>query len=414
MANRICLYFYCFFVTAACGKEPIANQTEERVDSTPPPAESKELSLAEIKLQLVDQNATDETAALFYNLKQVAETHILFGHQDATKRGVDDGTEWANEQHLPSVSTERSDVKNVTGTYPAVYGHDFNHIAGFFDPSNGWFGYEKEIARRLTIEAYDRGGINTYSWHYGNPVSGGSFYWSDSPIKAVHRILPGGDYHDVYKNSLKTIADYAKSLIGANGKPVPILFRPFHEFDGDWFWWGRAHCTAEEYKQLFQFTVTYLRDELGVRNFLYAWSPDRNFNTEAQYLEHYPGDAYVDLVGMDNYGDLQTSETMTIAAQKMKIVSDYAEQHQKVAALTETGLSNLGQANWYTAVLLKALQHHPVRLSYVLVWANRKDSFWTPYKGHPAEADFLSFKNNDYIYFADEMPDMYQLPQVTE
>src|SRR5690606_3494954 len=139
--------------------------------------------------------------------------------------------------------------------------------------------------------------------------------------------------------------------------PVPIIFRPFHEFDGDWFWWGHAHCTATEYKQLYQFTVEYLRDELGVHNFLYAWSPDRNFNSEAQYLERYPGHDYVDLVGMDNYGDLQASTGMATASHKMKIVSDFAEQHHKVAALTETGLSNLGQANWYTAVLLKALQH---------------------------------------------------------
>ncbi|MFB2120537.1 glycoside hydrolase family 26 protein [Parapedobacter sp. 2B3] len=386
------------------------NKIDEKEEQEAP-KEDGPTTLADIKLELVDKDASDETAALFYNLKRVAEEHILFGHQDATKRGVDgDGMEWANEQHLPTVATEKSDVKTVTGAYPAVYGHDFNHIAGFFEPGHSWFAYERDIARQLTIEAYDRGGINTYSWHYGNPVSKGNFYWSDSPVKAVSRILPGGDHHEVYKTSLETIAAYAKSLIGTDGKLVPVIFRPFHEFDGDWFWWGKAHCTVTEYKQLYQFTVEYLRDELGVRNFLYAWSPDRNFNTEAQYLERYPGDDYVDLVGMDNYGDLQAGATVSAAAQKMKIVSDYAVQHQKAAALTETGLSNLGQANWYTAVLLKALQHQPVRLSYVLVWASRKDSFWTPYKGHPAEVDFLSFKNNDYIYFADEMPNMYQLP----
>lgn len=411
MANSICLCLCCLLFAVACGKESITGKTEENTGSEPPSAGNGQLSLEEVKLLLVDKNATDETAALFYNLSRVSEEHILFGHQDATKRGVDgNGTEWANEQHLPAVATEKSDVKTVTGAYPAVYGHDFNHIVGFFEPSNGWFVYEKEIARRLTIEAYNRGGINTYSWHYGNPVSRGSFYWSESPVKAVHRILPGGDYHNEYKTSLKTIADYAKSLIGADGKPVPILFRPFHEFDGNWFWWGQAHCTATEYKQLYRFTVEYLRDELGVRNFLYAWSPDRNFSTEAQYLERYPGDDYVDLLGMDNYGDLQTATTIATAAQKMKIVSDYAEKRHKVAALTETGLSNLGQANWHTAVLLKALQRQPVRLSYVLVWANRKDGFWTPYKGHPAEADFISFKNNDYVLFGDEIPNMYQLP----
>lgn len=393
-----------FTVWVACGKPSKADDSEPDPEVVTP-------TLTEIREQLVDKNATDETAALFYNLRTMAEEHILFGHQDATKRGLDNpNTEWANEAHLPTISTEKSDVQTVTGAYPAVYGHDFNHISGFFDPGNSWFAYEKQIARQLTIEAYDRGGVNTYCWHYANPVSKESFYWSESPVKAVSRILPGGDHHEVYKTSLETIAEYARSLVGADGKPVPVIFRPFHEFDGDWFWWGRAHCTAEEYKALYRFTVEYLRDELDVRNFLYAWSPDRNFNTESQYVERYPGDDYVDLVGMDNYGDLQSAATLAAAAQKMKIVSDFAEQHRKVAALTETGLSNLTQADWYTTVLLKALRLRPVKLAYALAWANRKDAFWTPYQNHPAAADFRAFKADSYVLFGDETPAMYKLP----
>ncbi len=376
----------------------------------PEPNPQPSVTLHDIRKELVDKQATDETAALFHNLRELSKRHILFGHQDATKRGLNaDGTEWANEEHRPSVSSEKSDVKEITGAYPAVYGHDFNHIAGFFEPDQAWFAYERDIARTLTIEAYDRGGVNTYSWHYANPVSKGSFYWSESPVIAVRRILPGGDHHDTYKASLRTIADYAKTLIGKDGKLVPVIFRPFHEFDGDWFWWGRAHCTAEEYKQLYRFTVTYLRDVLEVRNFLYAWSPDKNFENQSVYLERYPGDAYVDVVGMDNYGDLSGTSGISMAANKLKIISDFAVANQKVAALTETGLINLTQPDWYTQVLLKALTQHDVQLSYVLVWANRENSFWTPYKGHAAEADLIRFKSDPYVLFADQTPNMYEL-----
>lgn len=49
-----------------------------------------------------------------------------------------------------------------------------------------------------------------------------------------------------------------------------LIVCPFHEFDGDWFWWGKAHSSVADYKTLYQFTVTYLRDSLGVHNFLYA------------------------------------------------------------------------------------------------------------------------------------------------
>jgi mannan endo-1,4-beta-mannosidase len=341
----------------------------------------------------------------------VAKTNILFGHQDDTKRGVTNAaTQWANEQQFTGVAREKSDVKEITGAYPAVYGHDFIHIANFVD--GNWFDYEAQIAKELTIDAYNRGGVNTYAWHYANPVSSGSFYWDQSPVEAVSKILPGGSHNEIYKTSLKEVADFAKSLIGADGKLVPFIFRPFHEFDGDWFWWGRAHCSVSDYKALYQFTVVYLRDSLDVHNILYAWSPDKNFNTKEQYLERYPGDAYVDIVGSDNYGDLSDGSTPVTASNKLKIVSDYGIAQNKVAAMTETGsTSNFAKADWFTGVLLKVLQQQKLELAYTLVWANTKSNFYTPYKGHSAELDFISFRNNTYVTFGDKLSatSMYQL-----
>jgi mannan endo-1,4-beta-mannosidase len=400
-------------LSASCSKESPASAPVTQPPTTPPPPPpvvEVVPSLATVRSWLVDKNATEETAALFYNLKKISKTNILFGHQDATKRGLSDAnTQWANEQHLPAVSREKSDVKEVTGAYPAVYGHDFQHIADFL--TGNWFDYEKDLARQLTIDAYNRGGVNTYSWHYDNPVSkaDGSFYWDKAPVEAVSKILPGGSHHEVFKQSLKEVADYAKSLTGADGKLVPVIFRPFHEFDGGWFWWGASHCTPAQYKQLYQFTVTYLRDDLGVHNFLFAWSPDRNFSSETQYLERYPGDEYVDLVGSDNYEDLKQATSFTVASGKLTIVSEYAKKKNKLAAFTETGLQNLAQNDWYSQKLLKVLTTQKLELAYVMIWANTKGAFWTPYKGHPAEADFLSFKNNPYLMFGDKLMNVYQL-----
>lgn len=404
----ITVLFACI-LAVSCSKNTVVAETIPPVII--PPVQDTIPSLATVRSWLVDKNATVETAALFYNLKKISKTNVLFGHQDDTKRGVTDAnTQWANEQHLtPHPSTEKSDVKEVTGAYPAVYGHDFQHIADFLN--GNWFDYEKDIARQLTIEAYNRGGINTYAWHYDNPVAqtDGSFYWDNAKVEAVGKILPGGSHHEVFKQSLKEVADFAKSLTAADGKLVPVIFRPFHEFDGGWFWWGATHCTATEYKQLYRFTVTYLRDNLAVRNFLYAWSPDKNFTSETQLLERYPGDEFVDLVGMDNYGDLTGGTSPVIAANKLKIVSDYAGRKNKLAALTETGLSKLTKTDWYTNMLLKVLQNQKLELAYVMVWANTKDAYWTPYKGHAAEADFISFKNNTYVVFGDKLNDVYKL-----
>jgi mannan endo-1,4-beta-mannosidase len=402
--------FVCF-VLLSCSKK---SDMVTLPPSTPPvvviPADTIP-AMATVRSWLVDRNATEQTAALFYNLKKIAKTNILFGHQDDTKRGVTNATtQWANEQHLPAVSSAKSDVKEVTGAYPAVYGQDLQHIADFL--SGNWFDYERDISRQLAVEAYNRGGVNTYSWHYDNPVSqtDGSFYWDNSKVEAVANILPGGSHHDVYKQSLKEVADFAKSLTGADGKLVPVIFRPFHEFDGSWFWWGASHCTPEQYKLLYQFTVGYLRDIMGVHNFLYAWSPDKNFTTLSQYLERYPGDGYVDVIGCDNYGDLSDTGSPLTASNKYKIISDYGKANNKVAAMTETGsTSNLAKANWYTTILLPVIKMQKIELAYTLVWANTKNNFYTPYKGHPAEADFTNFKNDPYLVFGDKIPGMYQL-----
>ena len=363
-------------------------------------------TLLEIKTWLVDKNVNDETAILFYNLKTIAKTNTLFGHQDDTFSGYS----WSRE-------AGRSDVKEVTGSYPALYGWDFLNIASF--QQNSYFVNYTNDARVKVIEAYKRGGVNTFSWHYWNPVTSvastngnngvnKSFNYADEPVIAVSAILPGGSKHSVFKASLVQVADFLKSL-QADGKSIPVIFRPFHEFDGTWFWWGSSYCTPSEYKELYKFTVTYLRDVLQVHNVLFAWSPDRGFNSEMQYLERYPGDDYVDIVGTDNYYDLRPGTSLSVASQKFQIVSAYAMKKNKVAALTETGLNKITQSDWFTQVLLKSLQLQKVEFAYVMIWSNRSDEYFTPYKGHPAESDFIKFKNDPYLIFEDKLTDIYKL-----
>lgn len=365
-------------------------------------------SMATVKSWLVDKNATDETAALFYKMKILSKTKIMFGQQDATKNG-----------RTPGFVGGMSDVKEVTGSHPAVYGWDLLDIASF--RRNSWFDDQPNVIRRFTVDAYLRGGINTYSWHYWNPVAskspgqGGfvegfnaSFYFDNAPTVAVSQILPGGNFHLVFQASLDQVATYVSSIKTNNGTLVPIIFRPFHEMDGDWFWWGKTRCSVQEYKDLFQFTVRYLRDVKNVRNILFSWSPDRSALTKEQYLTYYPGDDFVDVVGMDQYNDLKTAAGVTTAANKLKIMSDYAIEKNKVAALTETGLQDITQTDWFTEVLLKAMTQQKIEISYALVWTNG-GKLYTPIQGHPAVADFVKFKNNPVMVFEDKVRDMYKL-----
>jgi mannan endo-1,4-beta-mannosidase len=349
---------------------------------------------------IIDAKATKETKALYSNLKKLSENYILFGHQHATQYGHG----WYGDDN-------RSDVKSVTGSHPAVIGVDFS---GLYGRPDSMIEKEKRSLRKYIGETYDRGGVVTVAWHFNNPVSKTNFYWNDSTaVAAVPYIIPGGSHHEKFKTILATIADLAKSVKGKDGKTVPVIFRPYHEFDGDWFWWGQAHCTIQEFKTLWQFTVAYLRDSLQVHNFIYAFSPDNKFNTEEKFLERYPGDEWVDLVGMDNYGDFGRDGHYNIEAgyKKLKIVSDYAQKAGKLAAFTETGLESIPDTTWWTKSLLATLQRSKLQLCYVLVWRNDSRSpthYYAPFPGHISEKDFLRFYNDPYTLFENDLKKIYK------
>lgn len=351
--------------------------------------------------QLTDKKATAETRALFYNLDELAERGILFGHQHATEYGHG----WAGEEN-------RSDVRSVTGSHPAVIGVD---IMGLSGRPAGEIEKNKTALRKNIVDTYDRGGITTVAWHFSNPVSASDFYWKDSvSAPAVKHIIPGASHHEQYKAILKGIAQLALSVKGKDGTLAPLIFRPYHEFDGDWFWWGRSHCTVEEFKSLWRFTVSYLRDSLGVHNFIYAFSPDNRFNSEKEFLERYPGDEWVDMVGMDNYGDFGRDGRYNLEAgfRKLKIVSDYAEKAGKLAAFTETGLESIPRVDWWTTVLLETLKKEKLKLCYVLVWRNDIQSpthYYAPFPGQVSEPDFIRFYNDPFTLFEKDLVNIYRL-----
>ena len=350
--------------------------------------------------KLIDADATKETKNLFHNLQKLSKDHILFGHQHATQYGHG----WFGD-------TDRSDVKSVTGSHPAVIGVDFGGLSGKPDSE---IEKEKDNLRKVIADTYNRGGITTVAWHFNNPVSPTNFYWNDSnAVAAVKAIIPGGYYNEKYKSILRTIADLAKSTKGLDRKIVPVIFRPYHEFDGDWFWWGRSHCTAEEFKLLWRFTVAYLRDSLGVHNVIYAFSPDCKYETEEQYLERYPGDEWVDIVGVDDYADFGRDGKYNLerGIKLLKIISDYAAKTGKLAAFTETGLESIPNTTWWTETLLKSLKAEKLQLSYVLVWRNDVRSpthFYAPFPGQVSEANFKIFYNDPYTLFENDLKNIYK------
>lgn len=350
----------------------------------------------------VDQHATQETVNLYRNLFEVAEKGLMFGHEDDLAYGVG---WWAVEG--------RSDVKETAGSYPAVYGWDLGDIGAERNLDSVRF----DDMVRWIREVYERGGVNTISWHLDNPASGGSS-WDKTP--SVKAILPGGGKHAEYLRSLDAVADFFDKLRSGD-KKIPIIFRPFHEHNGDWFWWGKGNCEERDYIELWKFTADYLKDERRINHLLYAFSPDRSRMDlslgKAAYFWGYPGDDYIDIIGLDNYWDVGSSyndktamESRPELVQSLELISGIAQEKNKPAALTETGAEALTIDQWYTKVLLQPVKENKarIRIAWALVWRNaRPDHMYAPYPGHASSADFVEFRNDPAVFFEDDIKGIY-------
>ena len=352
------------------------------------------------RMEPVDPLATPETRSLYANLDELSRDRLLFGHQDDLAYGVMSKVYGASEC---------SDVKLVCGAYPAVFGWDLGHLEiGFkrnldnvpFSDIGSWI-----------REAYEMGGINTVSWHASNPVRG-MYPWDTR--RAVDQILPGGAKHGSYTLWLDKLGAFFSSLKGPEGEPIPVIFRPFHEHTGSWFWWGEEHCTKDEFIYLWRFTVEYLRNQCDVHNLLYAYSP-HDVRDRAHYLERYPGDRYVDLLGVDYYywgriDDHNFPYHVERLVTNCRIPAQLAAEKGKIAALTETGRMGLDLPHWFTAGLLNPLKDHNLisGIAYALVWRNASvEHHFAPYKEHSSVPDFLTFYEDEVTVFSDGLPDLY-------
>ncbi|MCK5464638.1 MAG: hypothetical protein KAI95_16530, partial [Bacteroidales bacterium] len=313
-------------------------------------------------------------------------------HQDALAYGMG----WKGEQF-------RADINDVCGDFPAVFGWDLGHIG---EPEN-IDGVPFEKMKQWMIEVYKRGGINTVSWHIRNIVSGGSSWDTSSCVRGI---LPGGEFHHAYIEKLDLVSDLFSSLKTGKGDLIPVLFRPFHEMNGDWFWWCRKSCTPEEYKALFQFTVNYLRKEKQLHNLIYVYSTDV-FSTKEDYLTYYPGDDYVDVLGFDDYHSLAKKETTRGTVTMLEILDALGRERSKLITISETGVETIPDETWFTNVVLPTLKTNDatMKASWILFWRNgRPDHYYAPYPGHPSAEDFIKFKKDSITLFLSEIQGIYQ------
>ncbi len=345
--------------------------------------------------RLSDPGATKETVALFSNLFKIRQKGYLLGHQDALAYGVN----WKYQKG-------KSDIKDVVGDYPSLYGWELGHLEIGADLNLDSVPFDK--MKSFIKKGYSRGGVITLSWHGNNPLTGKSA-WDAAP-GSVASILPGGTKHEVFLQQLDRVAVFLSDLKGKKGESIPILFRPFHELTGHWFWWGAKTCTAEEYIRLFRFTVNYLRQDKQLHNLIIVYNTGTEFGTKTEFLERYPGDEFVDVLSFDTYQhSSQAVDTAFVTKLKhsLSVIDDVARERNKLAAVGEIGFNKIPYSDWFTQVLQPALRDH--KMAYVLLWRNAgykhqdgTTEFYAPYKGHASANNFLRYYNAPETIFQKE------------
>ncbi len=355
---------------------------------------------------LAASGRTQRTENLLTNLKAQALKGYMYGHQDDPVYGVG----WVGDEN-------RSDVKSVCNDYPAVMGFDLGHLE--LGDSVNLDGVPFSRMRKEIINQFERGGVVTLSWHLDNPLTGGTA-WVNGGEKAeqekqtVASVLEGGENHEIFLTWIDRVADFLNSLQTSYGVKVPVLFRPWHEHTGSWFWWGQNLCSAEQYKALWVLTEKRLKED-GVTNALFAYSPGSEYwEHEEMYLERYPGDEYIDVIGFDHYCTAQEGDTLGLKkyTEQLEILLTtlccVAEKHGKVPAITETGYESVKCDNWWTAYLQPACDKFPI--AYVLTWRNAHDKLghlYAPYPGQQSAEDFVAFYNADKTLFVQDLNGLY-------
>ncbi|MDW3195896.1 MAG: glycosyl hydrolase [Cytophagales bacterium] len=357
-----------------------------------------------------DPKATRKTRNLLTNLHALSEAGFMLGHEDAQAYGVSWRTE--SEPTLPN----QSDIKRITGSFPAVHGWDLGRT---LDQEKNIDSVRFDHMLEWVKATFKRRGINTFSWHLDNLISGGDSW---DRTKGVAQLLPGGNQHQKLLKHLDLLADFF-NLCRLNGTRIPVIFRPWHEHNGNWFWWGKGNISEGDYIELFRFTVDYLRNIRKIHHVLICFSPDRgalklNKKATEHYLYGYPGDDYVDIIGLDNYVDVgRTSNPLSRKKQRahfiesLQLITKIAQEKGKVAALSETGLEGVKKPNWFTELLLNPIKENSesIAIAWVLLWRNANTMHhYAAYPGHASEADFLNFQKDDQVFFESDLDNPYR------
>ncbi len=195
-----------------------------------------------------------------------------------------------------SQSTDR--VAEIIGKYPAIWGSDFGFADSPWDHDN--IKYRAFLVDEIKKQ-YSNGSIITMTYHQANPKMGEPCPWRGgvngtklSNAEWDSLLTPGTGLNRAYMNQMDKIARYLKELRDAD---IPILWRPYHEMNGGWFWWGKK-TEPNGFITLWRMLFDHYTNHHQLNNLIWVWSPDKPWHGLEEY---YSGDDYVDIISVDIY-----------------------------------------------------------------------------------------------------------------
>ena len=230
----------------------------------------------------------------------------------------------------------------------------------------------------LIIGGHDYTAVAVYLENNGtalDPNKDYAFYKADTEFDATNATVEGTWENKVFTEDLKNAAAYLKLLRDAD---IPVLWRPFHEAAGGWFWWGKD---AASFKSLWIAMFNYFKTE-GLDNLIWVWT------TEGNDADWYPGDQYVDIVGRDVYN----KETADCVSEYTSIAEKYGN---KIVSLSECGTVGLISEQWASGA----------RWSWFMPWYDGTNEDGSPVV-HADEAWWKDAMSQEFVVSREELPSM--------
>jgi mannan endo-1,4-beta-mannosidase len=252
--------------------------------------------------------------------------------QSITGKNIVSGQHNKEPASAPAQYTQQ--VKDITGQYPGLWGGDLLFTGQ--DAAN-----RQRVVDQAKTE-WANGSLVALSWH-ACPPTGPSTCAFDGGVKQI--VTGGTALNGTWRQRMAEVVPYLKQLKDAG---VPVLFRPFHEMNETWNWWGGrpgANGGAKIYQQMKDYF-----DSQGLTNLIWVWNVQDN--PQGGWANYYPGASYVDVVSLDVWYKNYPSS------------SDY-QQMQTIAGSKPIAIAEMGK------VPDSALLQSQTRWSYFMIWSEQ-------------------------------------------